>query len=42
MAAFLKPLPDSNATSAKALVATFGIPNLAGADLGEATVKVKP
>ncbi len=28
--------------AAKALAATFGLPNLAGADLGEATVKVKP
>ena len=28
--------------AAKALTATFGLPNLAGADLGEATVKVKP
>ena len=28
--------------AAEALAATFGLPNLAGADLGEATVKVKP
>jgi hypothetical protein len=28
--------------AAKALAATFGLPNLAGADLGEAKVKVKP
>lgn len=28
--------------AAKALATTFGLPNLAGADLGDATVKVKP
>lgn len=28
--------------AAKALSATFGLPDLAGADLGDATVKVKP